>query len=435
MHINTRKSVFPLNKLNFYSLLPIISSYLLLTILMTWPLVLHLDGFLLTKDKSTIYHSVDALWGLSLLSLSCDEITHSYTFICIGHGTSHVFFVLLGMPFILLLNMPIVVYYNLFFLFSVFTTGFFMYLLMLELSKDQVAAYFSGFLYMSSNYIINEYVWGHIHLFQLQWIPLIFLLLERLIRNPRLLNSILLGIVFSIQLAVSEQITMYLTLILPVYLILRIMVCRKGIVTYYPFIKQFFFSIVISLVISIYYIINRIGVWTPTWSISRNLKIRHNLTSIFELSNINSPLYLGILLLFVSIGLIYYYWRENRFIRYIPFVVLIPVLILLMYGPSSVYLPYYWIYHYLPFYDKLRTPKRFFPILMMCFSIISSLVFVWLDGNTRFRKYRYGILVTLLILISLLQILPSAYMVSHHIFYPGLEFLAECVFCPVDLFD
>ena len=82
--------------------------------------------------------------------------------------------------------------HNLFFLISILLSGLAMYYLAYEFSKDKLSSLFAGSVYCSSGYVMSEFLWGHATKLQIQWIPAIFLFLERTLFNPNLKNSIIL---------------------------------------------------------------------------------------------------------------------------------------------------------------------------------------------------------------------------------------------------
>jgi hypothetical protein len=234
-----------------YRLASIISSYLLITILITWPLILHLDGFLLVKGYGDVYHS--DTYGFIGHMVKAGELLYNNDSLFNFNHPPDDFAITFDYFGVLLISMgfsPIIAY-NLFFLSSLFLSGLFMYLLMFELSKDGLSSFFSGFVYMSSNYVFNEYVWGHPNLWQIQWIPLIFLLIEGSLDVRGIRYPVALGVVLALQVYSSTQYAVYLSFIVPVYILLRIYFVDKNILSN----KSVWLNVSLSVIVAFFWIV------------------------------------------------------------------------------------------------------------------------------------------------------------------------------------
>jgi len=116
-----------------------------------------------------------------------------------------------------------------------------------ELIKNKWAALFSGFLYMSSSYLFSEYFLGHSNLWQLQWIPIIFLFLERILSGKRSFKEyVCLGLFLGIQTISASYYIIYLTFIIPIYIIFR----NHGVLVNKKFWVGMFLVLIIVLVVS-----------------------------------------------------------------------------------------------------------------------------------------------------------------------------------------
>ncbi len=200
----------------------------IVSLAITWPLALHPEGFLLPQKYNSIYDISysDTLEHLAQLELAREKFLHHENFFIFDFADvaqTYIFFGILTYFF----GISAVVSHNLYFIISVFLSGYCMYFLCKEIVKDEAASLWGGLLYMSSFYIFSEYVYGHSNIWQIQWIPLIFLFLEKFLRSERYIYSFLLGIAITLQVFSSTQYTIYISFAACLYVFLRVIINRQ----------------------------------------------------------------------------------------------------------------------------------------------------------------------------------------------------------------
>ncbi|PIY59835.1 hypothetical protein COY95_04980, partial [Candidatus Woesearchaeota archaeon CG_4_10_14_0_8_um_filter_47_5] len=354
--------------------------YMVFALFLTWPLILSLNGFVLTKDYPDISHSdtmlhishvkeARALYLKGVPPLIVDSFDVAQTYI---------------IPGILITSyLPVsdIMYHNLFFLACVVLSGFCTFLFVRYMNRNVYAAFLGGFLYMSSNLLFRAYVWGHTNLMQFQWIPLIFLFVEKVLQEPSKKHALFLGVVGALQLLSSAQYTAYLSFILPLYLGLRTLFfdckCIKDTRVW----KLFLLAAGIALLLSVFYLVPRMIIPSTIRTIEENLNPWWRLTSIKQLFWPYDPNYLGsihLLLMGLGSAMLVMQRGKSEFARILPFALLTPFLILGMNGPSSPVMPYYLLYKYWPMINHFRVPARLFPFVLLCGSMVSSSLVVYL---------------------------------------------------------
>lgn len=108
-------------------------------------------------------------------------------------------------------------------IFNVILTGIFMHLYLRELKVPSNFSLFGAITFMFSGFTIARIYAGHISILNsLPWIPLIFLLIEKTVKTKPITASILLGIVFGLQLLGSQpQIVIYILIASAFYFAFR----------------------------------------------------------------------------------------------------------------------------------------------------------------------------------------------------------------------
>jgi len=89
-----------------------------------------------------------------------------------------------------------------------------------------------------------------------------------------------------------------------------------------------------------------------------------------------------------------------------------------MMGPFAWYAPYNLLSNIWPFINHFRVPRRLFPFVLMCSSILSSLFLIYLDKIKKSFQYRTFLLILVVLAIFVFQISRSIWLWNHHIFYP-----------------
>lgn len=394
--------------------------FILLTILITFPLIFNLNGFLLTKDFDNINHS-DTEINLRYINESINLLLEHKDFIITPKNYSlPQSYVLTGILFVNFISFDEIVFHNLFFMSSIFLSGVFMYFFMFELCKDNFASLYSGFIYMSSNWIISSYLWGHVNQMQIQWIPLVFLYLEKTIHYKKIKYGILLGLAFGIQILSSDQYTVYLSFILPVYILLRVIFTKRNIVTQGKYWLLYFTSLITAYLSSSFYLIKRLKIIPPIRSIQENLNKNFRMSFLNQLFEVERNIYIGhfqFLLIILGFFVIWSNFKKKKYRKYVPFFVLFIFLIFCMIGPTSFFAPYYWLYYLWPFFNNFGVVWRLFPFILMFSSILSSLILIFMNKNKKFRIFKIVFLIFSIMIILFFQnknILSN----SFHMYFP-----------------
>jgi hypothetical protein len=267
-----------------------------------------------------------------------------------------------------------IIFHNIFIIFSVFLSGYAMYLLIHELTKYKISSIIGGLLFMTSSQIIlSDAIIGHPDLVQLAWIPLIFLYLKKSIKNPQLRYGILLGFFGALQFLSSQQYTIYLTTILPLYLILTDYKIFKN----KKFIKLCLFSISLFLIFTSWYMIFFIGKYYPR-TIEENLKYSINFNNILDFWHpvLLLPSFIGIALVF-----------KQKLKKIYPFFIIGIFTLFCSFGPFSNFAPYTILFNYWPFYDAFRTPFYMFNFMMIFICISVGLFFSYIYKKSKISTY------------------------------------------------
>lgn len=111
---------------------------------------------------------------------------------------------------------------NLVFILALLTSFLAMYLLTFHFTKDTLASILASVLFAFNTYVLAKFPF-QIVLVTLAFIPLIFFYFEKMIRQPTIKNSILLFFFLSLQLLSSVYYFAFLTVILPIYILFRVL--------------------------------------------------------------------------------------------------------------------------------------------------------------------------------------------------------------------
>lgn len=175
--------------------------YLLLTLIMTYPLVAHFtDGVLGAPGDNFEY--LYKLWWFkhAVFDLGISPFFNADVFYPEGyHLALHEMSlanISLGMPLTVLGGET--VSYNALVLMSFVLSGFGAYLLTFRLTRQRLAALLSGAVYAFCSYRMAHLGAGHLNLLGTQWLPFLFLCLEQVLEARRMLSAILFGIFFAL---------------------------------------------------------------------------------------------------------------------------------------------------------------------------------------------------------------------------------------------
>ena len=390
----------------------------MVSLAITWPLAYHPGGFLLPQkynSVSDILHS-DTLEHLAHLGLAREKFLYHENFFVFDFADvaqTYIFFGIATYFFGISVNVS----HNLYFIISVFLSGYCMYFLCKEILKDEAASLWGGFLYMSSSYVFSEYVYGHSNLWQIQWIPLIFLFLEKFLRSPRYVFSFLLGIAIALQVFSSTQYTIYMSFVACLYVIFRVAINPKTI-SFQNIWKKIVLLCVVLFALAGTFILQKIALH-PNVAVGIFSYQGWSVNSFFEFFDPAKNIFFGYAIFVpIIVGSFFIFQRNQRrdFGFLYIFSIMFFIFIFLMFGPASVFYPYTWLYWGWPFFQYIRTPYRFFPFALMCIGIISSLFLSKI--RTSFSKQQFFFVVFALIMFTLLlRLLFSPWFFGRHILY------------------
>lgn len=221
---------------------------------------------------------------------------------------------------------------------------------------------------------------------------------------------------FGIQVLSGTQLTVYLSFLIPIYIITRLYFTNslfdKKTLNKLAYLLGAGF---VSFIISGFFVIQRLAITPAIRSIQENTRSYWRLNSINSLVLPDSNLSLGLVpLLFLLIGGYLVLIKKKK--EYYPFLILFLVSLLLIFGPTSEYTLYYWFYKLWPFVDKFRTPYRLFPFLIMSSCMINAAMYVFIKEKLRFKK-EYLLFIALMLLIILTYKIFSKYLTEYFITY------------------
>jgi len=203
---HAKKKTFPL----------IITLYILLTLVMTYPLVTRI-----TTEIGGYEHkdAFEALWLLWWPKKSLLDLRASPANLTLQHypfGAYHpllllnLYLFLSSFPFNLVL--PPVIAYNFHLLLSYVLSGLSTYLLCHFLTKDKTASFLGGLVFAFSPFRSARAADGHLVLTDTFWFPLYALFLFRLMEQPSRRNGLLCGVYLGLSLLVTPIHTAHFTL-------------------------------------------------------------------------------------------------------------------------------------------------------------------------------------------------------------------------------
>lgn len=177
--------------------------FLFATLYITYPLIFNLTDTLPSLgDESLITWIIS--WNIHSFITDPSNIFNANIFYPYQNSLSFsdAFFTssVIAFPFILITGQPAIAY-NINLIISLATLGFFTYLLVLFLSKDQFSGIISGTLVAFSTYTLNRTM--HLQLISIQWIPLCILFFLLYIKKQQFKYLIFLSIFFILQSANS----------------------------------------------------------------------------------------------------------------------------------------------------------------------------------------------------------------------------------------
>jgi hypothetical protein len=175
--------------------------FVLLTLLMTWPLPMILATGVLGPPGDNLEYCYKLAWfRKAIFEWQVSPFFNPSVFYPVGYPLAlhemSLANVCLGMP--VLLTAGSTAAYNLLVLLSFALSGFTAYLLAWKLTHRRGAGLLAGILYAFSTYRMGHLGAGHLNLLGTQWLPLFLLSLEQLLSSKRVRSAILAGVFFAL---------------------------------------------------------------------------------------------------------------------------------------------------------------------------------------------------------------------------------------------
>jgi hypothetical protein len=188
-----------------------VSVYMLITAIMTYPLVLNLSSKIAGQWDGWFYVWDLWWWKYSVLILHSSPYYTNYIFYPIGTNFAYagggVITELIGIPLQNIFN--VIATYNILILFSYVASAFGMYLLVRYLTGNGSAAFISGLIFSFSQYRFRMTEYGELTLISTQWMPLYILFLIKIFRHRKKSDAIFAGIFFSLNALSSWYYAIY----------------------------------------------------------------------------------------------------------------------------------------------------------------------------------------------------------------------------------
>ena len=203
--------------------------YFLLSLIMTYPLILNFTTSVPGDNYDTWVFIWNFWWVKKVLTepnLNLYYTNYQYY----PNGSSLAFHTLslfnsfLSLPMQLISN--IVISYNIIFLLSFILSSYGMFLLINYLIKDKKIAFISGIAFAFCPYHFGHAL-GHLNLLSIEWIPFYVLFFIKIFQENKKSNSILTGIFLSINSLTDWQYGIFLIIFSILYLIYRYLIERN----------------------------------------------------------------------------------------------------------------------------------------------------------------------------------------------------------------
>jgi hypothetical protein len=173
---------------------------LLLSLAMTWPLVLHMGDQVGHDPYDPLYNVYAMSWSLHALStdpagLAQANIFHPHTG-TLFYADTVLGLALMGAPFRRLTGNPIFAY-NVLFIVSFFVSGLGMYVLAKRIAGSRPAAFAAALMFAFFPYRFAHV--SHVEILSYGWIPLCFLFIQRFFEAPKWKNALGIGLFLILQ--------------------------------------------------------------------------------------------------------------------------------------------------------------------------------------------------------------------------------------------
>lgn len=416
-------------KKNTLTKIAILLSFFFIAVLITWPLFFRPDNIYLPVSgtagwsRTTIPELSDAPIHMKAVEMASNRLRKGKSPLDVRPAYAlPQSYVVSGAVLTTVLSISIIAFHNLFFVFSMSLAGYFQYLFIDKVMEDRGTAFLAGVLYMSSYWVFHTYLWGHTNQWQIQWIPLILFGVEKIRSSASFRYTGLLGVALALQVLSSVQYSVYLTFLLPLYVLLRFWndfrvrfrmdrvrtVFADGLLSVKDrqnsirlFLVKFGVAVLLAVILTSPYLFARYSMVeaTPTRSLSTNSNINWVINDIFEVFwSRGLPFHYTFRLTLLAFGISFLFSaRHRRQVQLAPLLLLFFTGTALGLGPFNQWSPYTILYQYWPLIDYFRVPQRVFPFIALGSSTLSA-SFLLSDSVTKSKRRKLLIIVLIVAL-------------------------------------
>ena len=352
---------------------------------------------------------------------------------------------------------------NFFFLLSFLLSGLGAYLLTFHLTKNKSVSFLAGIIFSFSSFHVYQSTAIHVGMRHQELIPLFALFLIRFFEKFEFRFFGLMGL-FAILIAVTEHQLLAFTALFAVFFVLYKIITDRSIL----FNKKFWAFLIVSVLFLAIAAVTLFGnllkialsennFLDPGMKSAINLSIIpsdvllppvfHGLwptanefaqKSVFHVSRKGDSYYAGIVVIAVVLFFIFQYFKEklqkNESLvkiasrnRFVPFWLTETLLFFVIsmgpaakIGKETLYLPYYLIYRYIPFYMNIRTVGRFFVFVVLGLSVLFAFAVDYLTKKYPAGKKIIYVSLGLLLLIDFCIMPLKTDPLSYSPFYDGI---------------
>lgn len=183
----------------YFSSLSIFFLFFLLTITVTYPLIFHLDNYIFGLDDELLITWI-INWNMYAFVHQPFAIFQAASYYPYANALAYsdAFFTTALFAFIPVIGSgePLVAY-TFSYIFSLTTFGFFTYLLIKHLTKEQLGAIVGGVLVAYSTYTLGKFM--HLQVISVQWVPLSILFFIQFLEKQKKKKLILCAVTFLLQ--------------------------------------------------------------------------------------------------------------------------------------------------------------------------------------------------------------------------------------------
>ncbi len=397
----TKLKIFNFKKINLF----VILFFTLLTIFISWPLVLNLDSAIFDFfifDSLNIIWTIN--WNIHQIFKDPFNLFQANNFYpeknALAYSENLLGISFLVLPIVKIFNNPVLAYNFSLFL-SFILSGYGMFLLVYHLTKNYSASILASLTYTFAPFKILRML-IHLNIVSGQWLPFVFLYLEKFFEEKNLKNIILFSLFFILQSLTSLHYFVFLLVSVFVFFIIKIFLNRQ--ILDKDFFKKIFISFFLIFIFLLpiflpYFQIKEgsigkaweIAFYTP--SLKDYLRVWYLLEKKELINNLEKFVFIGfvpLILLILSIFIFKKIKKENLII----YGVIGLIGFLLSLGPLIKIKEGYIFGFYLPFlfipgFNQIRAVSRFSILLFFGLSIIFGLALAHLFKKEILKKFLF----------------------------------------------